>query len=304
MSIGENEMAKSFEQLVPAPAGRFDGISRPYGPAEVEKLRGSVPIAYTLAEKGANRLWESLKKEPYVNSLGAVTGNQAMQQARAGLPAIYLSGWQVAADAEAGFGGPLNSFEIMKAYIEAGAAGVHFEDQLASEKKCGHMGGKVLIPTAAHERNLIAARLAADVCGTPTFVLARTDAESAKLITADVDERDREFITGERTAEGFFRLKPGTGLAHCIKRGIAFAKYADLLWWETSTPNLEEAKEFAEAVHKVYPGKMLAYNCSPSFNWEANIDQATIAKFQREIGAMGYKFQFVTLAGFHSLNHG
>jgi isocitrate lyase len=192
----------------------------------------------------------------------------------------------------------------MKAYIEAGAAGVHFEDQLASEKKCGHMGGKVLIPTAAHERNLIAARLAADVCGTPTFVLARTDAESAKLITADVDERDREFITGERTAEGFFRLKPGTGLAHCIKRGIAFAKYADLLWWETSTPNLEEAKEFAEAVHKVHPGKMLAYNCSPSFNWEANIDKATIAKFQREIGAMGYKFQFVTLAGFHSLNHG
>jgi isocitrate lyase len=192
----------------------------------------------------------------------------------------------------------------MKAYIEAGAAGVHFEDQLASEKKCGHMGGKVLIPTAAHERNLIAARLAADVCGTPTFVLARTDAESAKLITADVDERDHEFITGERTAEGFYRLKPGTGLAHCIKRGIAFAKYADLLWWETSTPNLEEAKQFAEAVHKVYPGKMLAYNCSPSFNWEAKIDKATIARFQREIGAMGYKFQFVTLAGFHSLNHG
>ena len=289
-------MAKTFEQLVPAPKGRFDGISRPYSPAEVERLRGSVPIAYTLAEKGANRLWESLKNEPYVNSLGAVTGNQAMQQARAGLQAIYLSGWQVAADAntagamypdqslypanagpelcrrinrtfqradqiehseggakidwfvpivadaEAGFGGPLNSFEIMKAYIEAGAAGVHFEDQLASEKKCGHMGGKVLIPTAAHERNLIAARLAADVCGMPTFVLARTDAESAKLITSDVDERDREFITGERTAEGFFRLKPGTGLAHCIKRGIAFANYADLLWWETSTPNLDEAQ--------------------------------------------------------------
>src|SRR6478735_3103959 len=327
-------MEKTFEQLVPAPAGRFDGISRPYSATEVEKLRGSVPIAYTLAERGANRLWESLKKEPYVNSLGAVTGNQAMQQARAGLPAIYLSGWQVAADAntagamypdqiehseggskidwfvpivadaEAGFGGPLNSFEIMKAYIEAGAAGVHFEDQLASEKKCGHMGGKVLIPTAAHERNLIAARLAADVCGTSTFVLARTDAESAKLITAEVDERDREFITGERTAEGFYRLKPGTGLAHCIKRGIAFAKYADLIWWETSTPNLDEAREFAEAMHKVYPDKMLAYNCSPSFNWEANIDKATIAKFQREIGAMGYKFQFVTLAGFHSLNHG
>src|SRR3984957_20334506 len=354
----ENRMTQAFEQLVPAPKGRFDGITRPYTPAEVERLRGSVPIAYTLATKGANRLWQALNTEPYVNSLGAVTGNQAMQQARAGLPAIYLSGWQVAADAntagamypdqslypanagpelcrrinrtfqradqiehseggakidwfvpivadaEAGFGGPLNSFEIMKAYIEAGAAGVHFEDQLASEKKCGHMGGKVLIPTAAHERNLVAARLAADVCGTPTFVLARTDAESAKLITADVDERDREFITGERTPEGFFRLKPGTGLAHCIKRGIAFARYADLLWWETSTPNLEEAKAFAEAVRKIYPNKMLAYNCSPSFNWEANIDKATIAKFQREIGAMGYKFQFVTLAGFHSLNHG
>ncbi len=351
-------MAKTFEQLVPAPAGRFDGITRPYSTAEVERLRGSVPIAYTLAERGANRLWKALNSEPFVHSLGAVTGNQAMQQARAGLPAIYLSGWQVAADAntagamypdqslypanagpelcrrinrtfqradqiehseggskidwfvpivadaEAGFGGPLNAFEIMKAYIEAGAAGVHFEDQLASEKKCGHMGGKVLIPTAAHERNLIAARLAADVCGVPSFVLARTDAESAKLITADVDERDREFITGERTPEGFYRLKPGTGLAHCIKRGIAFAKYADLIWWETSTPNLDEARQFAEAMHKVYPNKMLAYNCSPSFNWEANIDKATIAKFQREIGAMGYKFQFVTLAGFHSLNHG
>jgi isocitrate lyase len=350
-------MAKTFEQLVSAPKGRFDGVERPYAAAEVERLRGSVPVAYTLAEKGANRLWESLKTEPFVHSLGAVTGNQAMQQARAGLQAIYLSGWQVAADAntagamypdqslypanagpelarrinktfqradqiehseggakidwfipivadaEAGFGGPLNSFEIMKAYIEAGAAGVHFEDQLASEKKCGHMGGKVLIPTAAHERNLIAARLAADVCGVPTLVMARTDAESAKLITSDVDERDREFITGERTPEGFYRLKDGTGLAHCIKRGIAYAKYADLLWWETSTPDLHEAKEFAEAVRKVYPGKMLAYNCSPSFNWEANIDKATIAKFQREIGAMGYKFQFVTLAGFHSLNH-
>jgi len=351
-------MPKTFEQLVPAPKGRFDGIDRPYRPEEVERLRGSVPITYSLAERGANRLWQSLNTMPYVHSLGAVTGNQAMQQARAGLPAIYLSGWQVAADAntagamypdqslypanagpelcrrinralqradqiehseggtkidwflpivadaEAGFGGPLNAFEIMKAYIEAGAAGVHFEDQLASEKKCGHMGGKVLIPTAAHERNLIAARLAADVCGVPTFVMARTDAESAKLITADVDERDREFITGERTAEGFYRLKPGTGLAHCIKRGLSFAKYADLLWWETSTPNLDEARQFAEAVRKVYPNKMLAYNCSPSFNWEANIDKGTIAKFQREIGAMGYKFQFVTLAGFHSLNHG
>src|ERR1700731_884721 len=351
--------ALTFEDLVPsAPKGRFASIRRPYSPGDVVRLRGSFPISYTLAERGANKLWQLLHERPYVHALGAVTGNQAMQMVRGGLEAIYLSGWQVAADAnvagamypdqslypansgpelarkinrtfkradeiehaegkvsrdwfapivadaEAGFGGPLNAFEIMKAYIEAGAAAVHFEDQLASEKKCGHLGGKVLIPTSQHERNLIAARLAADVCGTPTFVLARTDAESAKLITADVDERDREFITGERTAEGFFRLKPGTGLAHCIKRGISFAKYADLLWWETSTPNLEEAKEFAEAVHKVYPNKMLAYNCSPSFNWEANIDKATIAKFQREIGAMGYKFQFVTLAGLHSLNRG
>src|SRR5262245_6849306 len=310
-----------FNALIPnAPQGRFDGIERPYSVDDVRRLRGSFRIAHTLAERSANRLWPLLPREPYVASLGAVTGNQAMQMVRAGLQAIYLSGWQVAADAntagamypdqslypanagpelcrrinralqradqiehseggskidwflpivadaEAGFGGPLNSFEIMKAYIEAGAAGVHFEDQLASEKKCGHMGGKVLIPTAAHERNLIAARLAADVCGTSTFVLARTDAESAKLITSDVDERDREFITGERTAEGFYRLKPGTGLAHCIKRGIAFAKYTDLIWWETSTPNLDEAREFAEAMHKVYPDKMLAYNCSPSFN--------------------------------------
>ncbi len=351
-------MSKSFEQLVPAPKGRFDGIERPYTPAEVEKLRGSVAISYTLAERGAERLWKQLHEMPYINALGAMTGNQAMQMAKAGLSAIYLSGWQVAADsntagamypdqslypadagpelcrrinrslqradqiehseggakrdwflpivadAEAGFGGPLNTFEIMKAYIEAGAAGVHFEDQLASEKKCGHMGGKVLIPTAAHERNLISARLAADICGVPTLVVARTDAESAKLITSDVDERDREFLTGERTSEGFFRLKDGTGLAHCIKRGLSFAKYADLLWWETSKPNLDEAREFAEAVHKKYPGKMLAYNCSPSFNWRANLDEATIAKYQRELGAMGYKFQFVTLAGFHSLNHG
>src|SRR5476651_1011110 len=351
-------MAKSFEQLVPAPKGRFDGISRPYGTAEVERLRGSVPIAYTLAEKGANRLWASLQSEPFVNSLGAVTGNQAMQQARAGLPAIYLSGWQVAADAntagamypdqslypanagpelcrrinrtfqradqiehseggakidwfvpivadaEAGFGGPLNSFEIMKAYIEAGAAGVHFEDQLASEKKCGHLGDKVLIPTAAHERNLIAARLAADVCRVPALVIARTDAESARLITTDIDERDREFITGERTTEGFHRLKADIGLAHCIKRGLAFARYADMLWWETSHPNLEDARVFAEAIHRQFPGKLLAYNCSPSFNWRANLDDTAIAHFQRELGAMGYKFQFVTLAGFHSLNHG
>jgi len=210
----------------------------------------------------------------------------------------------IVADAEAGFGGPLNAHEIMKAYIEAGAAGVHFEDQLASEKKCGHLGGKVLIPTAAHERNLNAARLAADICGVPTLVIARTDAESAKLITSDIDERDREFLTGERTAEGFYRLKPGTGLAHCIKRGLAFARHADILWWETSKPDLEQAREFACAIHREFPGKLLAYNCSPSFNWRANLDEATIASFQAELGAMNYKFQFVTLAGFHSLNHG
>jgi isocitrate lyase len=349
-----------FDTLVPgAPAGRFDGLERPYSAADVQKLRGSVQVAHTLAERGANRLWKSLREEPYINALGAVTGNQAMQMARAGLKAIYLSGWQVAADnntagamypdqslypanaapelcrrinrtlqradqvehaeggatrdwflpivadAEAGFGGPLNSFEIMKAFIEAGAAGVHFEDQLASEKKCGHMGGKVLIPTGAHIRNLTAARLAADVSGTSTLVFARTDAESAKLITSDVDERDRPFIVPDsRTPEGFYRLKDGTGLDHCIARGLAYAPYADALWWETSHPDLTEARAFAEAVRKVYPDKILAYNCSPSFNWEANIDKATIAKFQRELGAMGYKFQFVTLAGFHSLNHG
>ncbi len=349
-----------FAHLVPgAPAGRFDGLERPYTAADVARLRGSVAVAHTLAERGANRLWKSLREEPFVNALGAVTGNQAMQMARAGLKAIYLSGWQVAADnntagtmypdqslypanaapelcrrinrtlqradqiehaeggatrdwflpivgdAEAGFGGPLNSFEIMNAFIEAGAAGVHFEDQLASEKKCGHMGGKVLIPTSAHLRNLIAARLAADVCGVPTLVFARTDAESARLITSDIDERDRPFIEqGERTAEGFHRLKDGTGLDHCIARGLAYAPYADALWWETSHPNLDEARAFAEAVKKRFPDKLLAYNCSPSFNWEANIDTATIGRFQRELGAMGYKFQFVTLAGFHSLNHG
>ena len=353
-------MAKlTFSGIIPsAPVGRFDGIERPYSADDVMRLRGSFQIRHSLAERGANRLWLQLTNEPYVAALGAVTGNQAMQMVRAGLQAIYLSGWQVAADnnnagqtypdqslypsdsgpelcrrinktltradqiehaeggarrdwfvpivadAEAGFGGPLNAFEIMKNYIEAGAAGVHFEDQLASEKKCGHLGGKVLIPTAAHERNLVAARLAADVCGVPTIVMARTDAESARLITSDIDERDRAFITGERTAEGFYRLKPGSGLAHCIARGLAFARYADLLWWETSHPNLDEARAFAEAIHREYPGKMLAYNCSPSFNWRANLDEATIANFQRELGAMGYKFQFVTLAGFHSLNHG
>ena len=352
----------SFDQCVPAPPGRFDGIVRPYSAEDVLRLRGSVPVEHSLARRGALRLWELLKQGEPVRALGAVTGNQAMQMVRAGLQAIYLSGWQAAADAntagamypdqslypantgpelarkinrtlqradqiehmeagpngsgsrdwfapivadaEAGFGGPLNCFEIMKAYIEAGVAGVHFEDQLASEKKCGHLGGKVLIPTQAHIRNLDSARLAADVCGVPTLLVARTDAESAKLITSDVDERDHEFLTGERTPEGFFRLREGTGLQHCIKRGLAFAPHADLLWWETSKPNLDEARAFAEAVHKAYPGKMLAYNCSPSFNWEAKLDKDTIARFQRELGAMGYKFQFVTLAGFHSLNLG
>ncbi len=349
-----------FADLIPsAPQGRYAGIERPYAATDVKRLRGSFPISHTLAERGANRLWRALHNEPFINALGAVTGNQAMQMARAGLQAIYLSGWQVAADAntagamypdqslypanaapelcrrinrtlqradqiehaeggaqrdwfvpiiadaEAGFGGPLNSFEIMKAFIEAGAAGVHFEDQLASEKKCGHLGGKVLIPTQAHIRNLDAARLAADVMGTPTLVVARTDAESAQLITSDIDERDHPFIDRDnRTPEGFYRLKPGTGLQHCIARGLSYARHADLLWWETSRPNLDEARAFAEAVHRDHPEKLLAYNCSPSFNWRANLDDATIARFQRELGAMGYKFQFVTLAGFHALNHG
>jgi isocitrate lyase len=351
-------MPQRFEDLVPAPAGRFDGIARPYGAEDVAKLRGSFPIEHTLARRGALKLWELLKEEDYVHALGAMSGNQAMQQVRAGLKAIYLSGWQVAADAntagamypdqslypanagpelckrinnalqradqiehmeggatrdwfapivadaEAGFGGPLNCFEIMKAYIAAGAAGVHYEDQLASEKKCGHLGGKVLIPTQAHIRNLDSARLAADVCGVPTVICARTDAESAKLITSDVDERDQEFLTGERTAEGFYRLREGSGVDHCIKRGLAFAPHADLLWWETSKPNLVDARRFAEAIRREHPDKMLAYNCSPSFNWEKNLDKDDIARFQREIGAMGYKFQFVTLAGFHQLNFG
>ena len=346
-----------FQTLIPAPQDRFEGIERNYTAAEVEALRGSVAIEHTLARRGAEKLWRLLHREEPVRALGALTGNQAMQMVRAGLDAIYLSGWQVAADAntagamypdqslypanagpelarrinrtlqradqiehseggaerdwfvpivadaEAGFGGPLNCFEIMKAYIEAGAAAVHFEDQLASEKKCGHLGGKVLIPTQAHIRNLQAARLAADVSGVPTLIVARTDAESAKLIISDVDGRDHQFLTGERTPEGFFRLKDGTGLDHCIARGLAFAPHADLLWWETSHPDLNDARKFAEAVHAQYPGKLLAYNCSPSFNWEAKLDKDTIAKFQRELGAMGYKFQFVTLAGFHSLNH-
>jgi isocitrate lyase len=348
----------SFDQYVPAPPGRFEGIERPYSPDDVLRLRGSVPVEHSLARRGALRLWELLHRDEPVRALGAVTGNQAMQMVRAGLDAIYLSGWQAAADAntagamypdqslypantgpelarrinrtlsradqvehmeggakrdwfapivadaEAGFGGPLNCFEIMKAYIEAGVAGVHFEDQLASEKKCGHLGGKVLIPTQAAIRNLDAARLAADTCGVPTVLVARTDAESARLITSDVDVRDRQFLTGERTPEGFFRLKEGTGLDHCIARGLAFAPHADLLWWETSHPDLNDARIFAEAVHHQFPGKLLAYNCSPSFNWAAKLDADTIAKFQRELGAMGYKFQFVTLAGFHSLNHG
>src|ERR1700730_13763090 len=349
----------TFETLVPtAPKDRFSGINRTYTPEDVHRLRGSLPIQYTLAEAGANRLWELLQSEPFVAALGAATGNQAMQMIRAGLQCIYLSGWQVAADnntagamfpdqslypsssgpelcrrinrtlsradqiehaerdaqhywfapivadAEAGFGGPLNAHEIMKAYIEAGAAAVPFYDLLASEKKGGHLGGKVLSPSAAHERNLNAARLAADICGVPTLVVARTDAESAKLITSDIDERDREFLSGERTAEGFYCLKPGTGLAQCIKRGLAFARYADMLWWETSKPDLAGAGRFAYAIHREFPGKLLAYNCSPSFNWRANLEEADIARFQTELGAMGYKFQFVTLAGFHSLNHG
>ncbi|CAF3410030.1 unnamed protein product [Rotaria socialis] len=354
-------MVKAFYDLIrSAPKGRWSGIKRNYGPENVNRLRSGLQIEYTLATNGANKLWKLLQEEPYVHALGAITGNQAMQMVRAGLNAIYLSGWQVAADgntagsmypdqslypansgpemtrrinrtlerasqienseggvkrdwfvpivadAEAGFGGPLNCFEIMKAYIEAGAAGVHFEDQLASEKKCGHLGGKVLIPNSAHLRNLNAARLAADVCGVPTVIVSRTDAESATLLTSDIDERDREFIDIQagRTPEGFFRLKKGTGLKHCIKRGISSAPFTDLLWWETSTPNLQDAKEYAEAIQKEFPGKMMAYNCSPSFNWRANLSPETISKFQTELGAMGYKFQFITLAGFHSVNFG
>jgi isocitrate lyase len=339
-------------------AKRFEGITRPYSKADVEKLRGSVKIEHTLARLGATRLWELLHSRDYVHSLGAMTGGQAVQMVRAGLEALYISGWQVAADAnsagqmypdqslypvdsvpnlvrrinsslrradqvdhaegkhdrhwlvpmiadaEAGFGGPLNAFELMKGMIEAGAAGVHFEDQLASEKKCGHMGGKVLVPTSQFIRTLVAARLAADVCDVPTLVIARTDAQSAKLITSDVDERDVPFIASkERTAEGFYRLK-GNGDDFAIARGLAYAPYADLIWCETSTPDLKQARRFAEAIHAQFPNKMLAYNCSPSFNWKKNLDDATIARFQKEIGAMGYKYQFVTLAGFHSQNFG
>jgi isocitrate lyase len=342
--------------LHPSVPDRFAGIRRDYSAADLERLRGSVRIRHTLAELGAARLWQALHSEPYVKSLGAMTGNQAVQMVRAGLQAIYVSGWQIAADAnnagetypdqslypsssgpelvrrinralqradqidvaegrsetnwfvpmiadaEAGFGGPLNAFELMKSMIEAGVAGVHFEDQLASEKKCGHLGGKVLVPTQQFIRTLNAARLAADVLGVETLVVARTDAHSAQLLTSDIDPRDRAFITGERTPEGFFRLRAGAGVEHAIARGLAYAPYADMLWWETSEPNLEEAGEFADAIHAQYPGKLLAYNCSPSFNWRAKLDSATIARFQDELGAMGYKFQFVTLAGYHSLN--
>jgi isocitrate/methylisocitrate lyase len=351
---------------------RWAGIVRPYSDQDVLSLRGSVRIEHSIARLGAERLWNLLTTKEFVGALGALTGNQAVQQVKAGLQAIYLSGWQVAADAnlsgqtypdqslypansvpsvvrrinqallradqietaermkaargnghaagsngngaaprnwlapivadaEAGFGGPLNAFELMKGMIEAGAAGVHFEDQLSSEKKCGHLGGKVLIPTGHFIRTLVAARLAADVMDVPTLIVARTDADSAKLLTSDIDPRDHEFLTGERTPEGFFRIKGGLPCA--IARALAYAPYADLLWCETSTPDLHEAREFAEAVHAKHPGKLLAYNCSPSFNWKKNLDDATIAAFQRELAAMGYKFQFVTLAGFHALNH-
>ncbi len=336
---------------------RFAGVVRDYTPEDVARLAGSFRIRHTLAEMGARRLWHLLRSEPYVNTLGALTGNQAVQQVKAGLKAIYLSGWQVAADAnsagqmypdqslypvdsvptvvkrlnaalrrcdqiarlegddsqywmapiiadaEAGFGGGLNAYELMRAMIEAGAAGVHFEDQLASEKKCGHLGGKVLVPISQHIRTLNAARLAADVEGVATVLLCRTDAHSAQLLTTDIDERDRPFLSGERTAEGFFRIRQGMGVDYAIARSLAYAPYADLLWWETSEPNLDEAARFADAIARRFPGKMLAYNCSPSFNWKKKLSPEHIADFQRAIGAMGYKFQFVTLAGFHSLNH-
>ncbi len=340
---------------------RWQGIKRDYSAEDVVRLRGSLAVEHTLARRGSEKLWSLLHSEPFVNTLGAMTGNQAMQQVKAGLKAIYLSGWQVAgdaniagemypdqslypvnsvpqvvrrinnaltrcdqiqwmegkdpsdkdyvdyfapiiADAEAGFGGVLNAFELMKSMIDAGAAGVHFEDQLASVKKCGHMGGKVLVPTREAVSKLTAARLAADVMGTPTILLARTDADAADLVTSDIDENDRPFLTGERTVEGFFRAR--AGIDQGISRGLAYAPYADLIWCETATPNLEYARKFADAIHRQFPGKLLAYNCSPSFNWKKNLDDATIAKFQRELGAMGYKFQFITLAGFHALNYG
>jgi isocitrate lyase len=334
---------------------RWEGITRPYSAEDVARLRGTVKIEYTLARLGAERLWELMRERPFIRALGALTGNQAVQQVKAGLEAVYLSGWQVAADAnlagqmypdqslypansvphvvkrinqalqradqidhsenrngtywfapiladaEAGFGGALNVFELMKGMIEAGAAGVHFEDQLASEKKCGHMGGKVLLPTAQAVRNLISARLAADVMGVPTVIVARTDADGADLITSDVDPSDADFLTGERTMEGFYRTK--AGLDQAIARGLAYAPYADVVWCETSKPDIEQARRFAEAIHEKFPGKLLAYNCSPSFNWKRNLSDEDIATFQEQLGEMGYKFQFITLAGFHTLNY-
>jgi len=345
-----DELKKDWQQNE-----RWKGITRPYTPEDVVRVRGTVDIEYSLARQGAEKLWRYLQERPYVNALGALTGNQAMQQVKAGLEAVYLSGWQVAgdanlsgemypdqslypansvpavvrrinrtllradqihhaegrddidwmqpivADAEAGFGGVLNAFELMKDMIDAGAAGVHFEDQLSSAKKCGHMGGKVLVPTVEAVNKLVAARLAADVCGVPTLVVARTDADAANLLTSDVDERDRAFVTGERTAEGYFRVTPGPEQA--IARGLAYAPYADLVWCETSVPDLPQARRFAEAIRAEFPDKLLAYNCSPSFNWKRHLDDSTIAKFQKELAAMGYRFLFITLAGFHSLNY-
>lgn len=351
------DFATSSEELERSwkTAPRWHGITRPYAPADVLCLRSRVKVEHTLAARGANRLWQSLHTKPYVHTMGAMTGGQAVQYVKAGLEALYLSGWQVAgdanlsgqtypdqslypsnsvpnivrrlnnaltradqiersegkyerdwfvpivADAEAGFGGPLHAFELMKSMIEAGAAGVHFEDQLASEKKCGHLGGKVLVPTSTFVRTLTAARLACDVLDVPTLIIARTDSLGATLLTSDIDPADRPFLTGDRTSEGYFRVKPG--MAASIARGLAYAPYADLLWVETSTPDLAEAKEFADAIHAKFPGKLLAYNCSPSFNWKKKLDDVTIAKFQRELGAMGYRFQFITLAGWHLVNH-
>ena len=353
MGVRELEIAQLKKDWAENP--RWSGVKRGYSAEDVVRLRGSVKIEHTLAKLGAEKLWQLCRERPFVNSLGALTGNQAMQQVKAGVPAIYLSGWQVAADAndslsmypdqslyavssvptvvkrinnalaradqiqtmegkgdvdwfapivadaEAGFGGVLNAFELMKAMIDAGAAGVHFEDQLASVKKCGHMGGKVLVPTQEHVQKLIAARLAADISGVPTVLLARTDAEAADLVTSDIDERDRPFLSGERTVEGFYKSRKG--LEQALARGLAYAEYADMVWCETGTPDLAFARKFAEGIQKKFPGKMLAYNCSPSFNWKRNLDDATIARFQRELGAMGYKFQFITLAGFHALNY-
>lgn len=350
-----NERAQKLQENWAMDA-RWNGVERPYTAEEVIRLRGSIDIEHTLARRGAEKFWNLMQTEDYVHALGALTGNQAVQQVKAGLKAIYLSGWQVAADAnlsghmypdqslypansvpsvvkrinqalqradqiqhlegegnidwfapiiadaEAGFGGQLNVFELMKGMIEAGAAAVHFEDQLSSEKKCGHLGGKVLLPTQTAVKNLISARLAADVMGVPTLIIARTDADAADLITSDVDPEDQAFITGERTPEGFFRT--AAGIDQAIARGLAYAPYADLVWCETSEPNLEQAQKFADAIHAKFPGKLLAYNCSPSFNWKKKLDEETISKFQKEIAKMGYKFQFVTLAGFHALNYG